>query len=277
MEEIKMSLLDNIKTAYEVSIDWVGEHSPEILTGVGIAGLAATAYFTYKSSSRIEAVVEYVEEERDNNREVDKKYVAAELTGALALPVATGVAAIFCIISSYQIMNNRVTVLSTAFSALSIEYSRYRNKYAEVHGQEASKQFFSPTETEVTNDEGEEVVTVNPTAMRGLSGIWFSESSEYASDNHQYNIAYVEAVIKKLEILIYNKTKLKLNEVYELFGIGEDRQGAMLGFENHNFNIDYEPHLNLTHSVNGKRQPDIWISWNTPQYLWGTTSVATLV
>lgn len=263
-----MGFLDKVKTAYEVSVDWLGENSPAILTGVGVVGLAATAVLTYKSASRVESVVEYVEQEREEGREIDKRYVATELTGALALPVATGVAAIFCIISSYQIMNNRVTVLSTAFSALSLEYNRYRQKYATVHGQEQANQFFSPTETEVTND-GEEREVATPSEFRGLTGVWFSESSEYASDNHQYNIAYIEAVIKKLEVQMYNKTKLKLNEVYEAFGVGEDRQGALLGFTYDDFHISFEPHLNLTSSVDGKNHPDVWISWSTPKYLWG--------
>lgn len=264
-----MKLLEKISEMYDVCSDWVGENSPAILTGVGIVGLGATAYLTYKSASRVEGVVEYVEKQREDNLPIDTKYVGTELTGALALPVATGVLAIFCIVSSYQILNGRNAVLSSAFSALSLEYNRYRQKYVDEHGKEEADKFFALQEREVTNDAGEIVVEATPENKRSLTGVWFSESSEFVSDDIQYNIAYVEAVIKKLEVQIYNKGWVELNDVYSAFGLPEDRDGALLGFRHDDFSIDYDSYLNLTESISGKTKPDIHIRWNVPQYLWG--------
>lgn len=264
-----MKLLEKISNIYDVCSDWVGENSPAILTGVGIVGLGATAILTYKSASRVESVVEYVEKQREDDQPIDTKYVGAELTGALALPVATGIVAIFCIISSYQILNGRNAVLSSAFSALSLEYNRYRQKYIHEHGKENADKFFALNESEVTNDAGESVIEATPESKRSLTGVWFSESSEFVSDDIQYNIAYVEAVIKKLEVQIYNKGWVELNEVYSAFGLSEDRDGALLGFRHDDFDIDYSSFLNLKESVTGKSKPDIHISWNAPQYLWG--------
>lgn len=271
-----MGLLSNLKDIFEVVGEWTVEHSPAILTTAGVVGLGATAYLTYKSSDKIEEVVEYVEDKRERNEPLDKMHVTVQLAKALALPIAIGATSVACIVGSYSILTGRLTVLGTAFTALSNEYSSYRRKHREVYGEEESRKFFAVNETRTTDEEGNEVIETEPVNPgRGLTSAWFSESEKYVSDDIQYDIALVEQCIKNVEVESYNNrgTRFTLNEMYRMFGLDETRQGSLLGWNSNGLNVSYEVFMNISEpGENGNPHPDILITWTVPEYLYGGLS-----
>ena len=164
----------NFKKLFTTSINWVSKNSPLILTTLGIGGLGATAYLTYKASDRIETIVTDVEEANEHNEPLDRAAVIRDLAGALALPATVGIASAGALVASYKIQHNRVTVLSGALTAVANEYTRYQKKYGQVHSEKKANDFFNTEkkEIEVEGKDGQKKVKQVATAekLRSMTG-----------------------------------------------------------------------------------------------------------
>lgn len=260
----------------------VTKHSPMILTGMGVVGLGATAYFSYKSRTRVEEIVSGIEEDRNNDVVVDRLEVAKELTGALALPVTLGVTSVACIVLSYKVQNNRIVTLAGALAASTAEQAFYREKYKRVHGEEAYKSFSAPTEQQsfdTVDEKGNAQSTIEEIRkdMPGVYGEWFDKSSEYTSDDHSYNMAYVDSVDEKLQLVLFQKGSLLLNEVREALGFERTRAGALMGWTTAD---TFELGRTVTHVYNpesGLKEPQIYIRWHEPKYIYDSVEFSPVV
>lgn len=249
------------------------KNSPAILTGAGVVGLGATAYLAYKSRDKVEAVVEDIEEKRFNDEEVDKVKVVRDLTEALYLPIVVGATSVTCIFMSYRIQNNRISVLTGALAAQQARNLYFENKYRKQHGDEAYAKFSAPTEQEESvevDKKGKEKITVQEVKkdIDHTIGQWFDESSEATSDDHTYNVAYIDSVNDRMQALLFQRGTLLLNEVREALGFDRIRAGALLGWTtSDNFDID-KVITTLGDEDSGELKEQIWVTWSRPRYIY---------
>ena len=261
----------NFKKLFTTSINWVSKNSPLILTTLGIGGLGATAYLTYKASDRIETIVADVEEANEYNEPIDRAAVIRDLAGALALPATVGILSAAALVASYKIQHNRVTVLSGALTAVANEYTRYQKKYKQVHGEKKANDFFNTEnkEIEVEGKDGKKKVKQVATAekLRSMTGEWYSNSTNYVRDDHEYNMMACDAAIRALEIKVFQKGQITMNELYEEFGLEETRQGALLGWSDSDFYVAATDGYNLYSEKYEENVKDIHLSWPVPTYV----------
>lgn len=251
------------------------KNAPAILTGVGIVGIGATAYLTYKHGPAIEEIIEEVKEMKAEGIEIDKKVVAIEIAKELAPPVTAGLASIGCFIWSYNIQAARISTLSLAFTTVTRELGHMKNRYRETHGDKAYTEFFSPTETyKVTKvdskgkeKEVEEKRKKDDVFYKGLmNGVWFDGSHEYIVDDHDYNLSWVNEQIAKLDLIIFQKGHMLVNEALEMLGFERCRLGALLGWS-----VSAGFQTSVQHMWNEERQiqeAQIYITWDTPSYVY---------
>lgn len=267
-----MELMNKVyKTVGAVS-NWVGKNAPAILSGLGIAGLATTGYLTYKAAPKVEKVVSDMEDAQAKGYEVDKAQVVRDVAGALALPLMVGTASAMAIAASWKIQNDRITVLGSTLSAVTAEYSHYRNKYAQTHGEEEGKKFFTETKKEVQtiNSKGEEETKEVTKGERhtDMTGVWYSRSDSFLKDDHDYNQHAVRASIEALNAEIFKRGRLRVNDVYDMLNIQTTRQGALLGWTEANFSIEASPNHEFWDEEYLINVPDIRITWSTPEYIY---------
>lgn len=249
------------------------KHSPAIFTGIGVVGLGATAYLAYKSRDKVEAVVEDIEAKRTLGEPVNKMEVARDLTEALYQPVVVGAASVACILMAQKIQNNRIKVL---VGTLAVEQARniyFEKKYRKQHGDEAYDKFIVPTE-DVEHIEldkkGKEVLTVQQVKAEVDKSIgqWFSESSEYASDDQDYNITFIESVNQHMQTIMFQRGHVVLNEVLDKLGFERLRNGALLGWSAaDNFEIKWSAQ-NVGDVERGENLSQIWVTWARPRYIY---------
>lgn len=157
----------------------VSKNSPLILTVLGVAGLGATAWLSFKAAKRVTEITDDLEYRRDqdskfaqleadvhvkgydallNDEKKDLDYfrndpdyhpvqrveVVKDLAGALALPVATGLLSISSIALSYYIMNNRVLNLAASLAAATAESAYYDKRFKKMYGNDEYDKFKSP-------------------------------------------------------------------------------------------------------------------------------------
>lgn len=249
------------------------KHSPIIFTTIGVAGLGATAYLAYKSRSKVEAVVERIEEDRANEQPVDKMQVVKDLTEALYMPVVVGALSVASILMAHRIQSNRIKFLMGALVTQQARNVYFQQKYRKEHGEEAYSKFIAPVDqvehVEVGKN-GKEKITVESVKKEvDLSiGQWYSDSSEYASDDHAYNLSYIDSINERLNTILFQRGHLMLNEVREALGFERIRTGALLGWSTGDY-FNIQTHVvNCGNVEDGDSFEQIWVTWSNPKYIY---------
>lgn len=261
----------NIKQVFNKVGHSIKKNSPAILTGVGIIGLGATAYLAYKSRDKVEEIVADIEEKRELEKPVDKVKVAKDLAEALYLPITVGAVSVTAIFMSYRIQNNRIAVLAGSLAASQARNLYFENKYRKQHGDEAYAKFITPTEEVETGEvdkKGKPVVKEIMADIDKTIGQWYDQSEEYLSDDHSYNMQYIDAVNDRMQTILFQRGSLLLNEVREALGFDRIRSGALLGWTtSDNFDIDKMVHM-LADEEGGELKEQIWVTWTRPRYIY---------
>ena len=250
----------------------IKEHSPLIFTAAGVVGLGATAYLAFKAKPKVEAIVEDMENDRLNNVEIDQVEAGKQLIGALALPVITGTLSCVSIILAYKIQNDRILVLSESLAMATATMLQRSNKYKEMHGEESFTEWIAPTEKETTittdkKGKEKEVITDIKKESIQADGVWFSQSSESSLDDHVYNMQYVRNAKENLELRLFQKGTILLNEVYDELGIKRTRMGQLMGWTTgDDFQID--PRVTMMGNQDkGEAIEQIYVTWTYPRYI----------
>lgn len=251
----------------------ISKYSPEIYTTVGIVGLGATAYLAYKSKNKVEAVVEEIEDARTMGEELNHVQVGKDLVNALYLPISVGALSVGSILMAHKIQRKRILTLTGALAAQQAQNLYFENKYRKQHGDEAYEQFIVPTEQikkETEDDKGKKKQTIEEVKKEVDStvGEWYSESTEYASDDHTYNVAFIDSVNETLQTRLFQRGTLLLNEVREELGFERIRAGALLGWTSmDNFDIRKVVTTLGDESI-GELKQQIYVTWSTPKYIY---------
>lgn len=111
----------------------LSKHSPEILTGIGIAGMITTTVLAVKATPKALALIEEAEYEKDDIcTPVEKVKVAWKPY----IPAAvTGTVSIACLIGASSVNARRYTALTTAYKLSETALSDYREKVIETIGE----------------------------------------------------------------------------------------------------------------------------------------------
>ena len=287
----------NISTITAKGLGLVKKYSPEILLGLGIVGTGAAVYKTYKAAPVVNNIMTNYDTEKENYETAkqdlvdgkisaetfatvevpDKKLMVKELASELIVPTVLAAGAIFCFIKGYSIQRNRILGLSGALATTMTDYKQFKEKVKAEIGEKKYKELTQPVkdkEMVITDDKGKEKKVVEKVALNKslMDGFWFSESEEYASDNHEYNLQYVDSVISQLDLIAFNKNGLIMNEALEAFAMPKTRQGALLGWGgDSNFSIEKEIYY-IMNEETGVREPQIYIHWSTPKYIYEDVS-----
>ena len=297
---MKLNLMANLNKVTTT----VSKHSPLILTVGAVVGLGATAVLAYKAAQKVEAITDDLEEAREraerkqmmdetidngdehmlspedweeyedikNDPEISRAKVVRDVAGAVALPVIVGGVSIACMLYSYKILNSRNGALAATVGTLIAEHKSYRERVRTVAGEDIYNQVEKPYDTKkgkAVNAEGveEEVDFDEPLNRRSLFGEWFFNSDEYVSDDHMYNEQFVRNAIERIEVRLFAKGHIRLNEVYDALGMARTRSGELMGWSAGELLFDTQVTHPRTESGEFK-MPEIYIKWTEPKYVY---------
>ena len=278
-----MSVKETIVRFGHKALMQIDKHSPQILVGVGVAaGVAATGMAVY-STLKVDKVMEHHQdkmvdiskkaEQANNDDELvyDKKaqkhdktmvYVetGAELTRLYLPTIALTGVSIACVLSAHHILDGRYMAAASAFTAVSKEFSDYRGRVRKQFGEDKERDIYQGVvEEEVTDEKTGETTTVRKydkdTVDRSGLSRYFDEFSIYWDKyNPDQNIAHIRSVLHQANDQLYANGHLFLNDVYQMLGIPDTKEGAILGW------IVDEDHQNpyVDFGVYGVNSDDPW-------------------
>lgn len=117
------------------------KHSPEILTGIGIAGMITTTVLAVKATPK--ALVLLEDAEFDKKDETGEELTVPEkikVCWKCYIPAAvTGIASVTCIIGASSVNAKRSAALATAYSISQTALNEYKEKVVETIGEKKEK------------------------------------------------------------------------------------------------------------------------------------------
>ena len=236
----------------------VSKHSPEILMGLGIAGMITTVVLAVKETPK---ALDLIAEAEDKKGEQLKKTEVVKATWKCYIPAAvTGATSIACLVGSNTKHAKRNAALATAYKLSETALSEYREKVVETIGEEKEKV--------VREKVSEEKLKQNPIEKNEIIFTDNGDTQFYEPLSGRYFKSDIEHVNKIVNGL--NKSMLHdmfgyttLNEFYEELGLDMVELGEDLGWNLDKGLIDIE----FTSKIASNGKPCIVLDYiNAPHY-----------
>lgn len=250
------------------------KYSPEILTGIGIAGMITTTVIAVKSTPKALSLIDKelkrqnkeLADEAERNGEVGfdeiyklKPIDVLRVTWKCYIPTVTiGAASIACLIGASSVHSKRNAILATAYKLSETAFSEYKEKVIETIGEKKE---------EVIRDKvHKERMEKDPVSK---NEVFITDSGETLC--YDYNTGrYFKSDIEKIRRAVNTLNKkmlldgyVSLNEFYEEIGIARTSTGDRLGWNTDSDLLD----LNFSSQLTEDGKPCLVIDFKVePKY-----------
>lgn len=125
----------NIKSLVRQAQRFTADHSPEILTAIGVAGTLTTAYLSYEAGLKVHAFMENEDPQMPLRDEL-------ELTWRFYIPpVASATLTVVAIIGAAHVNNRRAAAMATAYTISERAFQEYKEKVIQKVGEKKEQAF----------------------------------------------------------------------------------------------------------------------------------------
>ena len=203
----------------------ITKHSPEILTGIGIAGMITTTVLAVKATPKAIRLIEEAKEEK--GEDLTRTETVKTCWRAYIPAAATCVASTACLIGASSVNIRRNAMLATAYKLSETAFSEYKEKVVETIGDEKEKI--------VREKVSEERIKKNPITKNEIIMTDYGDTQFYETLSGRYFKSDIEQIKKVVNYL--NKDMLQdmfgtisLNEFYDELELERIDLGDELGW-----------------------------------------------
>ncbi len=243
----------NLTKAARLMYMAIKKRSPEILTGIGIAGMVTTTVLAVKATPKalllIEEKKEKDEDDKLTNVEVVKTtwfcYVPAVVTGGMS---------ILCLVGANSINAHRRAALAAAYALSESALKGYREKVIESIGEKkeiAVRDAIARDEIEKNTFTNREVIVSgkgNTLCYDAISGRYFYS-----------DIEELRKAVNELNRQMIDEMYVSLNDLYYEIGLSDIRIGNDLGW-----NVDDLIELRFSSQLAKNETPCLVLDYITP-------------
>ena len=210
------SIAKSVRTAMK-------KHSPEILTGIGIAGMVTTVVMAVRATPKALVLMEEKKEEYGADKLTAKEMV--EAAWRCYIPTAVvGTASIACLIGASSTNFHRNAALATAYTLSESTLKEYQKKVVETVGEKKEQTIRESVSKDKMNaNPVREIILTekggNTICYDVLSGRYFK------SDRDK-----IMQAMNKLNRQMRDENYVTLNEFYYELGLDGTKMGDMLGW-----------------------------------------------
>ena len=203
----------------------LGKYSPQILTGIGVAGMITTVVLAVKATPKALKLIEDKKEELDAGKltVVDtvktawKPYIPAAVTGVLST---------VCIIGGNAVGTRRTAALAAAYKISETALHEYKDAIVETVGEEKAK--------EVKEKVAQNKLDKNPVVEKQIIVTNKGTFLCYDSLSGRYFQSDIETIRKAqndINDYLFSEDYASLNMFYDFLGLEHTRLGAELGWK----------------------------------------------
>lgn len=219
----------------------VKKHSPEILTGIGIAGMVTSTALAVKATPKALILIEeekrrqnqeLLEEAKSNGNEIahiDKLHPmeVIKTTWKCYIPAAvTGTMSILCLVGASSVSARRNAALATAYTLSETAMKDYREKVIETIGEKK--------ETAVKDAVAKDKIEKNPVVNNEVVITNNGETLCYEVISGRYfksDIDKIEKAVNEANRRLLLDSYISLNDLYDWLGLDHTKIGDDLGWK----------------------------------------------
>ena len=240
----------------------VSKHSPEILTGIGIAGMVATTVLAVKATPKALELIKNEQELAESYNEELTQMDKVTACWKCYLPAAvTGVMSITCIIGASSVNTKRNAALTAAYTLSDSALREYREKVVETIGEKKEKT--------IKDKISEDTIKQNPVTKsevyitdKGYSLCFEPMSGRYFKSDIDKIKRAKNNLNEKILVDAFN-AGVSLNDFYEEIGLPKTSMGENLGWNLDTGIID----IYLSAQITDEGTPCLVINYtNPPKY-----------
>jgi hypothetical protein len=232
------------------------KQSPQVLFGVGVVGVVATAVLASKATLKLDSVLSGIEDTKQKIRESEgitlgdgTVYDAAaqkhdlivtntrgvvKVAKLYAPTVIVGVISISCLTGAHLVLSRRNVALTAAYAGLERAYNGYRDRVREEFGEERELALHHGTTTEkrtVQDTNGPKNVEKKIVdGTRSMYARFFDELNKNWNRQPEYNLVFLRCQQQYANDMLKARGHVFLNEVYDMLGMDRSKAGAVVGW-----------------------------------------------
>ncbi|WP_288886962.1 DUF6353 family protein [uncultured Eubacterium sp.] len=206
------------------SKNFLGKHSPEILTGIGIVGMGCSVVTAVRATPKAMTLVEQKKQELDVNHLTPKETFLAVWKPYIP-SVVTFVLSAGCIIGASTINYKRNAALGAAYALSERTLIRYRDKVIETLGEKKEHQIrdkVAQDDIDKNQPSPNQIIVTskgNTLCKDMISGRYFRS-----------DIETIKQTINKLNRRLTYDHYISLNEFYGELGLDDIKNGDLMGW-----------------------------------------------
>ena len=213
---------------------FIKRNSSNILTAIGGAGVVVTAVMAVKATPKALYLLEEAEAEKDEKL---TKFETFKTAAPVYIPsVLMGVTTVACIFGANILNKRHQASLMSAYAVLNTSYKEYKNKVAEMFGEDAEQEI----EEEIMKDH------IGEASQTEIEHLFYDA----------YSGRYFEATLHKVQAAEYQLNRhlishdyVLVNHWYEFLGLEPIEKHEKLGWSTFmNFDTYWESWIDFTHN-----------------------------
>lgn len=203
---------------------FINKHSPEILTGIGIAGMISSTILAVKATPKALDLIAAKKEELNTMDLSIKDTILC--TWKLYLPSAIStLTSVSCLIVACNVNRKRNAALMTAYSLSESAFRTYRDEVIKTIGEKKEKKLRDNINQEMINnkpiEKNQVIITKkgNTLCQDCISGRYFRS-----------DLDTIRKVVNELNRKMMTENYISLNEYYDAIGLDHIKDGDNLGW-----------------------------------------------
>lgn len=246
-----MNKVSLVKTTANVR-QFINKRSPEILTGIGIAGMLTTTVLAVKATPK---AMQLIEERK--TEEWTEKLTPLEIVKTAWKPyipaIVTGVTSTVCLIGASSVSAKRNAALATAYKLSETALNEYREQVIETIGEKKEKT--------IRDKVAEERVKKNPVSKNEVFVTNTGRTLCFDPISARYFYSSIETIKKaennlNKEMLHAFSGYVSLNDFYDEIGLDHTSVGDDLGW-----NTDKLIDINFSSQLNDNGEPSVVLDY----------------
>lgn len=207
----------------------VSKRSPEILTGLGIAGMISTTVLAVRATPKALDLIARAEDKKFDNGHGDKLTVSEKMKVAWKpyIPAAiTGIASISCIIGASSVHAKRNAAIAAAYNLSQTALTEYKEKVVETIGEKK--------EQTIKDKIAKDKIKKDPVSKSEVIVTGKGNTLCYDAFNSRYfysDIDQIKRAINELNRIMLNQMYVSLNDFYDELNLKHSGNGDELGWK----------------------------------------------
>lgn len=268
----------SIKTLVKATGESLSKHSPQILTGIGVAGLVSTAVLAVRATPKALLILEREQvrlaeigngtleildsEEETKPEDWDlKPQEVIKLTWKCYIPaMVTGAISIICIIGATTIQNRRAAALASVYSLSELALKEYQEKVKETIGENK--------ELKIRDDIMKDRVEKDPIAGKEVLMTKHGDFLCYDTQSGRYfrsNMERVRRSVNDLNEQLINEMYVSLNDFYSHLDLPGIKLGDDMGWSLESGQLD----VHFSGQLTEEGEPCMALDYRVAPHFWG--------